>query len=294
VLTDVTRTTLPAGDGVQIRVLDWGGDGPPVLLHHANGFCAGTWGLVAEALRGDFHVLAVDARGHGDSSKPEGDAAYAWTHFGADLRAVARRLAADLGLDAFPLGVGHSFGAAAMVLACDPEPAPFERLILVDPILPPPPDQEHLDPDRIPRSQYLREGALKRRAAWDSREEARAWWEEKSLFQAWDPRALDLYASEGLVDAPDGGVMLKCPPRVEAAVFGRNEPIDVWGAAARAKLPMWILRAARGHFPLHVHEGFAARAGRCHIEPIDAGHLVPMEAPETLAAAIGRLYDSTG
>ena len=36
--------------GVEIRVLDWGGQGPLALLHHANGFCAATWGLVAARL----------------------------------------------------------------------------------------------------------------------------------------------------------------------------------------------------------------------------------------------------
>ena len=37
------------------------------LRHHANGFCAATWGLVAERLTPRWQVLAVDARGHGDS-----------------------------------------------------------------------------------------------------------------------------------------------------------------------------------------------------------------------------------
>ena len=60
------------GRGVDIALLDWGGDGPLALLHHANGFCKGVWGLVAEGLRRDFRVVAMDARGHGDSSKPKG------------------------------------------------------------------------------------------------------------------------------------------------------------------------------------------------------------------------------
>ena len=54
---------------------------PLALLHHANGFCGGMWALVVEALGDDFHCLALDARGHGDSSKPEADAAYAWSCF---------------------------------------------------------------------------------------------------------------------------------------------------------------------------------------------------------------------
>jgi len=48
---EIERRRLPLpGRGVEIALLDWGGDGPLVLMHHANGFCAGTFGLVAEAL----------------------------------------------------------------------------------------------------------------------------------------------------------------------------------------------------------------------------------------------------
>ena len=58
------RISLPE-NGVEIAILDWGGDGPLALLHHANGFSAAVWGPVAEHLRGRFRVVAVDARGHG-------------------------------------------------------------------------------------------------------------------------------------------------------------------------------------------------------------------------------------
>src|SRR5260221_8016211 len=64
--------------GVTLAALDWGGRGPLALLHHANGFCKGVWALVADALRERGHVIAFDARGHGDSSRPEGADAYAW------------------------------------------------------------------------------------------------------------------------------------------------------------------------------------------------------------------------
>ena len=70
------RIQLPETE-IEIALLDWGGDGPLALLHHANGFCAGVWGCLIEALEGRFRFVAMEARGHGDSSKPEGDDAYA-------------------------------------------------------------------------------------------------------------------------------------------------------------------------------------------------------------------------
>ena len=74
---------------MEIALLDWGGDGPLALLHHANGFCAGTWGLLAERLRPHYRVVALDARGHGDSTSPPVGPAYRWIEFMNDLIAVA-------------------------------------------------------------------------------------------------------------------------------------------------------------------------------------------------------------
>ena len=74
-LDDVARRRVRTKSGIEIALRDWGGDGPLALLHHANGFCAELWAQVAERLRGRFHLIALDARGHGASSKPdpEGD-----------------------------------------------------------------------------------------------------------------------------------------------------------------------------------------------------------------------------
>ena len=90
--------------GVSLRLLDWGGSGPLALLAHANGFCAGVWDPVALHLRRRFRVIAFDARGHGDSSKPP-DSAYGWSTFAEDLIALARVLVAELGLRRVGLGV---------------------------------------------------------------------------------------------------------------------------------------------------------------------------------------------
>src|SRR5258706_5837286 len=103
-LEDVTRRRLALPEhGVEIALLDWGGSGPLALFHHANGFCAATLDLVARPLRRHFRVIGMDARGHGDSSRPgasfaqraegerrpSGGEPYAWGEFGADLAAVA-------------------------------------------------------------------------------------------------------------------------------------------------------------------------------------------------------------
>ena len=57
-------------DGLAIVALDWGGDGPPLLLQHPNGFCAGVFDPLARRSAAEYRPIAVDVRGHGASERP--------------------------------------------------------------------------------------------------------------------------------------------------------------------------------------------------------------------------------
>jgi pimeloyl-ACP methyl ester carboxylesterase len=55
-------------EGLRLHCLDWGIAGrPPLLFLHGGGQTARTWDLACLALRSDYHCLALDQRGHGDS-----------------------------------------------------------------------------------------------------------------------------------------------------------------------------------------------------------------------------------
>jgi pimeloyl-ACP methyl ester carboxylesterase len=280
-LEGVARRRLPLSNGIEIAALDWGGSGPPILMHHANGFCGALWDSVARELSAGYRVFAMDARGHGDSSKPEHPDAYAWLRFGEDLREVARTLARELRVPRLRAGVGNSFGAAALLLASRPGPL-FDDLVLVDPVLPPP----DLSIDgSTQRGGSFAEAARKRRAQWSSREEARSWFGEKPLFADWQPHAIDVYVAEGL-EPGEGGFTLKCPPAVEAAIFSQTFASVVREAIEQVDTPTVFARAGRGYFsPVLFSEAAAAmRRGRETV--IDSGHLAPMEDPERVAALV--------
>jgi len=54
--------------GLRLRYADWGNtDAPPLILLHGGRDHCRSWDWVAEALRDDWHILAPDLRGHGDS-----------------------------------------------------------------------------------------------------------------------------------------------------------------------------------------------------------------------------------
>jgi pimeloyl-ACP methyl ester carboxylesterase len=282
VLDDVTRRSLSLPErGVEIALLDWGGEGPLALLHHANGFCAATLDLVARPLREHFHVIGMDARGHGDSSTPIGEGAFAWKEFGADLVAVARVLADESG-GRIALGLGHSFGGTSMLLAAAAEPQLFERLLLVDPVLHEPRGAENLDAQRSERSRRLVDRTLRRRSVFPDRDAAGEIWREKELFAGWDPRAFALYLAEGMADRPDGQVELKCTTTTEAAVFSQGFDSDIWTPTKALAVPTLLLWARQGDFPRAVYEAYVEHIAAGRIQDIEGRHLIPMEDPEPI------------
>ena len=294
-LDGVTRRRIPLPEtGVEIAVLDWGGEGPPALLHHANGFCAALWAPVVTHLRPHFRVFAVDARGHGDSSRPEGREAFAWPILASDLAAVGAELLAGVGAERFALGLGHSFGGT-LTLAAASQRDLYDRIVLVDPVLYP-----STLPAKQQRGSELSVRARKRRAVWQSRVEAREFFLGKDLFKTWRKEALDLYVAEGLRDRADGSVELKCDPEVESWIFeGPADPanratstgppgLDNEVAAAKLQIPALLIWASQGNFPRVLYEGIASQMRSGRIEDMAAGHLVPMEEPDQVAASVLR------
>jgi pimeloyl-ACP methyl ester carboxylesterase len=71
-------------NGVRLHYLDWGGDGPPIVILHATGFLGRIYRPIAEVLRSAGHVFSYDQRGHGDSEHPALDA-IGWDHTAGDL-----------------------------------------------------------------------------------------------------------------------------------------------------------------------------------------------------------------
>src|SRR5260370_23403589 len=54
--------------GLRLHFTDWGNaSAPPLILVHGGLDHSRSWDHLAQALRADFHVVAPDLRGHGDS-----------------------------------------------------------------------------------------------------------------------------------------------------------------------------------------------------------------------------------
>jgi pimeloyl-ACP methyl ester carboxylesterase len=277
---------IRVADDIELAIQDFGGDGPLVILHHAVGFCAGVWTETARLLLPDFHVIALDARGHGASSKPSDPAAYQWANFAADLCVVAETLLERFGGDSVPLAVGHSFGGTCTLGAASRRPALFQRVLTLDPVLVRMPSDG--DAQKAPPGNPG-ERSKSRTAVFSSFEAALAGWQGKALFQTWHPAVLRDYVFQGLVQRSDGQVELRCSPETEVAVFGGARGYDVFPMADQVTALTRIYWAERGSFSLETYRALAKLIPRAEVGTVPTGHLVPMERPDLAAALIREL-----
>ena len=80
------------------------GSGNPIVLLHGLASNLKIWDLVVPLLANDYHVVAVDQRGHGRSSKPT--SGYEFESVVNDLHGFLQALNLVT-----PILVGHSWGA---------------------------------------------------------------------------------------------------------------------------------------------------------------------------------------
>lgn len=296
-LDGVARGRAPGAEsGVELAWLDWGGTGPLVVLVHANGFCGATWAPIAAALRARHRVIAIDARGHGDSTSvaPEpASEAYAWTTLARDIDRAIASLLEQTGRACVALGVGHSMGGALLAHDAVEHAGRYERLLLCDPVLLPP-------VRRSPASEAgaagnpLAAATRKRRDRFPSAAAAYAHCRSRALYADFTPEALALYVGLGMREHADGTLELKCRREVEAAIFDNGGTLDLMPRIASLSAELLILHAARSGFSRPYYEELARRAPRARVESVDAGHLFPMDEPALVIDAVERFMRSAG
>jgi pimeloyl-ACP methyl ester carboxylesterase len=134
-------------DRLKLQFWDWGTDGKPaMILVHGGLDHARSWDWVARALRDDYHVYALDLRGHGNSAWAPG-ALYSVAEHILDLSALA-----DI-INAFPVYiVGHSLGGIVTLLYAGVYPERVKKIVAIEGLGPPPNHRIHR-----PASQRMRE-----------------------------------------------------------------------------------------------------------------------------------------
>lgn len=266
-------------NGISHHYVEWGSDDkPPLVMVHATGLSSHSWLPIARKLAADYHVMALDQRGHGDTD--QSDSGYSFELVGQDLAAV---------IDALNLHqvsmVGHSSGGLATLIAASLMPGRILQACLVEtrvgerPANSPPGELRQ-------RAQRTRQ----KRQVWDSLDALYHAYRERPAFRDWDEGAFNAFTEGGVRLLPDGRAELKCPPEVEAIFYEQRETLQVSpylkGLAGRFLLLLGSYPEAQTLQDTGVMRFLKSIEG-AKVKPLGVGsHFLPMEHPELVSREI--------
>jgi pimeloyl-ACP methyl ester carboxylesterase len=112
---------------LRLHYLDWGNpEAPPLLLVHGNRDHCHNWDWVAQELRDDFHIIAPDFRGHGDSAWVTGSA-YSHSEYVYDLaQLIHQQHLAPLHV------IAHSLGGGVALRYAGIYPEHIKKLVVIE------------------------------------------------------------------------------------------------------------------------------------------------------------------
>ena len=255
---------------LKLHYVDWGNAErrPLLLLHGGRDHCR-SWDWVAADLRRDFHLIAPDLRGHGDSAWAVGST-YSMIDYVLDLAALLKTL------DLFPITIiGHSLGARVALQYAGIYPDRVARLVAIEGLGPPAGLTK--PPSAAARMlQWLREmQALARRhpKPYATLEEAITRMREANPHLT-DEQARHLTVS-GVIRHEDGTYAWKFDNFVRAVspyLFNVDEAREIW---SHVTCPVLLVRGSESWAPDPEAEGHAAAFRQPHIMTVErAGHWV--------------------
>jgi pimeloyl-ACP methyl ester carboxylesterase len=283
------RTRFVRSLGLHLHVCEWGDPGAePVLLTHGFYDHARSFDLFAPLLAERYRVVAMDARGHGDSDRPD---AYAWFPELIDVVNMLR----DLGRAAHL--VGHSRGGGQATDAATLHPEGVRKLVNMDGFGPP--EEGFVIPGRERDEQTPPEQLgqwLDWRAANHSRETFRPCATLEELAERrrqQNPRLsaewLRYFAARGSRHTPEGWVWKVDP--MAARHVGPFRPEWIAPGWAQLRAPMLALVGSEPDTWGPLPEAMLARR-LSHVPKVergvvpDAGHFMHIEQPESVARIV--------
>jgi 2-(acetamidomethylene)succinate hydrolase len=251
---------------VELRTWEWPGDPPATLLLHGIGNYGRYWDFLADEIAGRLHLVATDARGHGESGRPADG--YAPEDFVADAIAVLDALSIERALV-----IGHSMGGTHAIRLAVAHPDRVERLVVVD-----------------AATEAMREGSERAR---------RLSLERPELFEyADDALAYLRRTSPGYSEAvyknrmrwlfrEEGGDLVWRSSRDALASIMSSRGSDLADALRAVRGPVLLVRGTRSNvLSAEVAERMLKSLANGRLVELDAGHNVALDRPTELAEVV--------
>jgi len=273
VLLPNERTQVLRVGDLRLLCRHWGDAAAPavVLLHGLRGF-SGTWRTLAASLASDYHLIALDQRGRGESDWDPHHSYYTDAYL-ADLEGVVDQLA----LTRFAL-LGHSMGGSTSYVYASRHPERLAALIIED---------------IAPGSSVGGRGAERIVAEMASLPESfRSWGEARRYWHDQRPgiseTTLEQRLVENLREGPGGNIAWRYDARGIRETRTNpdsNRIVDLWPVIARLDVPALVIRGERSDFcPAETVDEMCRR--NAHIAQVsvpNASHYVHDDAPTQFA-----------
>ncbi len=288
-------STVKSAEGLELAVHHWSGgkgsDRPPLLISHATGFHGRAYTAVATALEDQFDCWSFDYRGYGDSEVAP-NWQVDWTSYADDallaIDTVYQRTGAPRGS---LLGIGHSMGAATLLIAARRSPGCLLSLVAYEPII--------FSPELRAMSggtNPLADGARRRRNVFVSKQEAIDNFAAKPPLGNFDPVSMHSYVEYGFRSLPDGTIELKCGREHEARTYETGAAHDTWDYLPDTTVRTLVLAGSlRPMQPSSFAEKVAERLPNGSFQRLEQyEHFFPFEQPTEFAAIAAKFLATKG
>jgi esterase len=256
--------------GLRFYYVEWGEAGAPtsVLLHGMSAMCR-IWDPLGRALQDRYRLIAVDQRGHGDTSWPQ-EPAYSTDDYVGDLEALVEAW----GLDRFAL-IGLSMGGMTSMAYAARHQERLTHLIPVD-------IRPAVDPDKRPNLDQSKATAQQGHPTFSSLDAAFA--ARKAAHPYTRDEIIRHHVEHLCKQLPDGRWTFKHDPRVD--YYWR--PGNLWAELPKVRVPVLIVRGGKTWvLPADIAERMRDAFPNAELVTIaEAGHTVPEDRPEEFIEAV--------
>jgi pimeloyl-ACP methyl ester carboxylesterase len=264
--------------GLTFHYTEWGdSDAPHMLMLHGMSSMSRIWDPVARALQDRYHIIALDQRGHGDTSWPE-EGAYSGDDFVGDIEALV-----DLwGWDTFDI-IGLSMGGMNSIAFAARHPDRIKHLVSID-IRPAISHEKR--PGRELDKHIADHGHLELPDHESALKLARL------TNQTTPDEAMKHRLQHLLKQLPNG----KWQNKHDARVSYYWEPANLWDELPKVSAPVLIVRGGKSQVlqDKTIEDMLAAFPDAQAVTIEEAGHTVPEDRPEEFIAALERFLGSPG
>ena len=256
--------------GVRLNYAEWDGGEPTLLMLHGDMRTSRSFDAVSRELKGEYRVVALDARGHGSSDWPP--TGYTIRDRVDDLTAFCRKIRLR---DA--IGIGHSVGGGIVPLTADEAPGVFRSLLL-------------LEPDFLFDEDFHRRGARRLnspRRTWSGRNELRAHLKQHRFAGSWRDDSIEDVVAHETRDLPDGSIDMKWASESFNVEDGPDSRYDLRPLFKGMALPgLFVLGEETAGYYADLERIATGRPNLASVTISGTGHNMYMERPDAVANVI--------